>query len=293
MVFGKWNWRVTARVASRFEKMNWSNTCHGGAARGTVPAIAAPPENWTAVTEFSSATAAMSGAERLLWRRLREQRDLTARRVLIERYLRLAQAVAASMYAMRPDNSIEFAEYLQYARVGLMESVDRFDPERDVGFPSYAGHRIRGAILNGLETASELSAQKSFRREILKERAESLRGKQGEDRFAALVDFTISLALGYALEESGVWKEADESEGADPYRVCELRLLQERMTRILGALPERERMVIQEHYLEQRSFQEIAARLNLSKGRIAQVHRSALSLMRQAYEALAGFDTRY
>lgn len=294
MVHGKWNWRVAARIAGRFEGLNWATVCRDGATENApAPRAEAWCANWPALAEFAETASSMSRAERRLWRRLREQRDTAARRTLIAHYLRLARAIAASLYAMRADDSVEFEEYLQYARVGLMESVDRFDPERDVSFPTYAGHRIRGAVLNGLETTSELAAQKSFRREILKERAESLRGKSGEDRFAALVDFTISLALGYALEESGVWKEADESEGADPYRVCELRLLQERLTRILGALPERERFVIQAHYVEQRSFQEIATGLGLTKGRVAQLHRSALDLMRLAYDTLEGFEARF
>jgi RNA polymerase sigma factor FliA len=297
MILGKWNWRLGGRAATRFENLNWGGVCRAGGG-GTVAVPGGHAGEWWAagiatLKGVGEPAFAMSEDERALWQRHAVQHDLKARALLIERYLGLARRVAATMYALRSDNSVEFAEYLQYARVGLLEAMDRYEPERDVSFSTYASYRIRGAVLNGLETVSEQAAQKHYRREVMKERAESLQGKSGEDRFAALVDFTISLALGYALEESGIWKETDESEGVDPYRVFELKFLQERLVRILEAMPDRERNLIRMHYFDHLDFQEIARRLGLSKSRIAQLHRSALTLMRQAYEALEGFDARY
>ena len=63
---------------------------------------------------------------------------------------------------LRRDNSVAFADYFQYACVGLVEAVDRFEPDRPVLFETFATYRIRGAVLNGLAKESELAAQRHY-----------------------------------------------------------------------------------------------------------------------------------
>ena len=67
--------------------------------------------------------------------------------------------LAAYAYARRGPQAPEFADFLQWARLGLMEAFDRYDPAREAAFMTFAGYRIRGAILNGLEHVTEGAAQ--------------------------------------------------------------------------------------------------------------------------------------
>src|SRR5689334_236422 len=99
---------------------------------------------------------------RMLWERFRDSRERTLRGRLIERYLPLARAAAARYYRLRPDESVPFEDYLQYARIGLVEAIDDYDPRREASFETYSSYRIRGAMLNGLGRESEIAAQRTF-----------------------------------------------------------------------------------------------------------------------------------
>jgi RNA polymerase sigma factor FliA len=229
---------------------------------------------------------------RALWQDYASRRDPAVRAQLVECYLGLAKRLAGSLYAQRPDNSVDFADYVQYARVGLLEAVDRFDPAREVRFETFASYRIRGSILNGLPKTSEHAAQREYRREIVHERVESMRSaaESGRDPFEELVEITVGLALGYILEDSDLHSQPDERVDSDPYQVCELRRVQGSLNLVVGALPPREREIIRLHYLEQMDFTAIAADMGLSKGRISQLHSRALRLIREAYRAYSRFD---
>jgi len=229
-----------------------------------------------------------------LWSEFSRARDGHVRNQLIRFYLPQVQRIAASLYAQRIGQVGEFADYLQYGRVGLLEAIDRFDPDKAVNFMSFAQHRIRGSILNGIEHASELAAQQAQRRRAKRERIKALRegtvDQKSDGTFDGMVDLAIGLALGYILEDSGLARDLREDRMADPYQNVEVRRMGERLTLILQALPDRERMIVQAHYLDQRDFIEIAAEMGLTKGRISQLHSRALRLMREAYQSIARFD---
>lgn len=235
----------------------------------------------------------MAEEEALLWQRFVSTQDRDARTLLIERHLETARKIAASLYAKRADHTIAFNDYLQYARVGLIEAVDRYDPKREASFTTFAAYRIRGAILNGIEHASEQAAQYTQRKRAIRERLRSIReGSESNDAFSAMVDVAISLALGYILEESGLWRPGNEDQTADPYHSLEVKRLIERMAVIVAALPERERLIVRYHYFEYMEFVDIGELLGVSKGRVSQLHSRALKLIREAYQALDRFDVR-
>jgi RNA polymerase sigma factor for flagellar operon FliA len=232
--------------------------------------------------------------EASLWRTYKECRDPGVRVELISRYMQTAQRIAASMYARRPFSELEYADYLQYARVGLIESIDRYEPGRGASFETYAGHRIKGAILNGIETNSELTAQCAQRRRIVRERVASLhtsnREPADDDRFAWLAQTAIDLAFGYALEDAGLHGDEASREAGDVYNVLELKQIRDRLMRIVEALPEREKAIIKGHYFDHLDFAVLASQLRLTKGRVSQLHARGLTMVREAYRALAGFD---
>src|SRR5688500_15099398 len=101
-------------------------------------------------------------ADREHWLEFTRGRSREQREYLVTRYLELAKIMAAKLYQRRSDNAVPFADYLQYARVGLVEAIDSFDPDRSVPFEAFSSYRIRGAILNGLAAESELAAQRAF-----------------------------------------------------------------------------------------------------------------------------------
>lgn len=222
-----------------------------------------------------------------LWREFIVTRDAGLRNELIEIYRPLARKLATRMYVLRRDNSVAFTDYLQYASVGLVEAVNRYEPARLVLFETFATYRVRGAILNGLAKESELAAQRHYWATREQERIESLKSHAGEtgslaDALTELVDVTVGLAFGVLLESTA--EPADESPSANPYAAAEIGEVVRRLRRAVDALPERERAIVELHYYRHEAFQDIAAGLGITKGRVSQLHSRALRLMRTALE---------
>lgn len=231
-----------------------------------------------------SVTGADPERDHTRWLDFVRTRSATLRTELVERYMELAGIIAAKLYRRRADNSVTFADYLQYARVGLIEAIDHYDPDRAVPFEAFSSFRIKGAILNGLTAESELAAQRAFWSRRARERFDSIRHHEVQsDRRASLeelVGLTVGLALGHLIElEAG--EVVDESLGANPYAVTELAQLRSAVRALLPALPERERELIRRHYDEYVEFQQIAAEWGVTKGRVSQVHGQALQRLRQ------------
>ena len=85
-----------------------------------------------------------------LWLAYREAPTQTLRDRLVTRYLPYARAIAARMYSRRGGQDFEFDDYLQYASLGLMECVDRYQPGLGASFKTYATTRMAGSILLSL-----------------------------------------------------------------------------------------------------------------------------------------------
>lgn len=87
-------------------------------------------------------------AEKTLWLQYKSKGDLDSRRQLIEHYQPLVVKVLSHW---RGGNETVLMDLVQEGIIGLIEAVEKFEPERGVAFSLYAIHRIRGRMLNFLE----------------------------------------------------------------------------------------------------------------------------------------------
>lgn len=264
----------------------------------------------------SASTDLPAEEEAQLWSRWRGAGDTAARERLVLHYLPLARTLAAVHYRGRVHADVEFDDYLQLARLGLMESVDRYEPGRGAQFKTYVAHRIRGALLNGLEKATEKSQQIAARKRLRAERLDSVksaaldtaasdpsderrgttvRGTVARSRqstlLAYLAEVGIGIALGVMLEDTGMVAADGESEGGEVaavsvspdvlyFRKTELQRWQEQLREALARLPAQESRVIRYHYQQEVPFDEIAAMLGVSRSRVSQLHRQGLGKLR-------------
>jgi RNA polymerase sigma factor for flagellar operon FliA len=237
-----------------------------------------------------------------LWARWRGERDARARDALIRHYLPYARMVAATVYARRSHDEIEFDDYLQLACVGMVESVDRFDPVHGAQFRTFAAKRVRGAILNGLVRLSEKNQQISVMAKLRAERLEAVKegaraqvgaqprsgaGASGEPLFRYLAEVGIGIALVVLLEDTGMIEPEEPEAHAQAispeisyFQKSEMSQLRRALNDKVDQLPASERLVIRRHYLEQIPFEEIARGMALTRGRISQLHRQALLRLR-------------
>jgi RNA polymerase sigma factor FliA len=219
--------------------------------------------------------------EAALWRRLRYERDPACREPIFDRYAALARAIARAEYRRRPAYGLERADFEQLAFNGLLEAIDRYDPLRGAPFEAFARPRIRGSIADGVARSSESAAQYSARRRMESERLQSLlpSAPHGEaNAIAELAELASALAIGIIAENAKLASQGSgelEAYESVAWRDMQLRVLDE-IERLNGT----EKTVMQQHYLNDVPFTEIARLLSLSKGRIAQIHRAALARLR-------------
>jgi len=216
------------------------------------------------------------------WLDWRSSGSLSSRDALIQHYLPLARGVAGRIYRGRADDTVPFDDYLQYARMGLVDSVNRFDPSRGAPFHAFALHRIRGSILNGLTQETEHAAQREATRRIARERRESLisqvSGAVQQATLNELIEMTVGLALGVLLDTD---EPVDESCRANPYAATEVHQLTRLAWAAVERLPPRERDLIRAHYRSQVDFRDLAQQWSLTPGRISQLHARAIASLRQ------------
>lgn len=227
---------------------------------------------------------------RPFWHQYRESRDPALRERLIEHYLPFARMLAAKAYANRIQLELEFADYLQYASIGLVEAVDRFDPSLMAKFETFSALRINGAILNGIVSLTEKQEQISVRKSLLAERVKSLKtdtnapkAKDPEGVFKYLAELAIGLAVGFALEGTGMYQADEGSYEENAYRRVELKQFCGKLAEMMESLPDKERRIIKLHYHQQLPFDEIAQMLGVTKGRVSQIHKSALARLRSGF----------
>jgi RNA polymerase sigma factor for flagellar operon FliA len=217
-------------------------------------------------------------AVKALWAQFIESRSQALRTRLIECYLRLAHVAAGKFFRLRSDHAVPFSDYLQYARLGLVEAIDGFNPTREASFETYSSYRIRGAMLNGLARESEVAAQRTFWRTRLEERVEQLGPPQSLDAERELEEIARmldGLASGYFAEERD--DLVDDAPHSNPHAATELAELRE----AVDTLPDRERLVIRRHYFDHREFRVIARELAVTPGRVSQLHAQALGHIRR------------
>jgi RNA polymerase sigma factor for flagellar operon FliA len=219
--------------------------------------------------------------EAALWRRLRFEADPSCREPLFDRYAPLARAIARHEHRRRPPYGLEAVDFEQLAYGGLLEAIDRFEPLHGAPFEAFARRRIKGAISDGMARSSESAAQFSARRRLEQERTRSLLAgeRRGENAIAELADLATALAIGLMAENAKL--EGGRADGAlGGYESVTWRDMQLKVLEEIDRLPSAERTVMQQHFLNDVPFVQVAAVLGVSKGRVAQLHRAALTRLR-------------
>ena len=233
--------------------------------------------------------------ERILWEEFCQDKNDSARLALIDHYSYLAKICAKHFYSIRTDNDIEYGDYLQSAMVGLIEAVQRYNPDKGASFSTFANYRIKGALLNSLEKATQHREQTAYFRRLQRSRLESIAdgiSESGCDPFAEMVDVTIELALSFMLEDTGLLLNDDQS-ADELYDREVVNAMSAILDQLVDKLPERERLIIRNHYYHGMVFEELAELLSISKGRVSQLHKRALSMIKEAYENRVAFDATF
>ena len=178
-------------------------------------------------------------------------------------YLPLVGAIARALSRGLPP-SVELDELINDGVIGLIEAMKRYDPTRGVGFSTYAGHRIRGAMLDGLRVRDPLPRR--VRRAQKAEQCSSRNQAVGNG-----IQF-------HELEDALMIPE-DEACGPES-RVLEEELLHELHCGMLE-LPPRDRQVLLLRMGRGMTLRAVATQLELSITRIAEIQTRGIVRLRR------------
>lgn len=227
-----------------------------------------------------------------LWLKYRETKSVDVRNEIAEHYLQLVKIVCGRLAVSLPPH-LDRDDLLSSGFFGLLDAIDRFDVTRNIKFETYAGVRIRGAILDYLRSKDWIPV--TMRQRIRKYEQTVCRLETELGR--AATDKEIADALEISVEELQTligqcnsatiipleeYLKTDVAEAVDtnPANSTEFFELKETLAKAIERLPEKERTVISLYYYEELTLKEIALILKLSEARISQLHTKAIFRMR-------------
>ena len=217
-----------------------------------------------------------------------ESVDLNA---AIAEHLPLVKRIAHQICSRLPPN-VEVDDLIQEGLTGLLDALNRYEPQPNLNFEAYARTRIRGAIydscrkndilprnqrdeLEGLEKVTRKLEQSLGRHPTEREIAAG--AEMSIDAYYAIMANMVHLMPLDDLSDDLLPSDTDTS---DPMRAVALAQLADRIATILESLPDNEQLVFALHYQEDLSYREIAQVMNITPGRISQIHTQGMIRIR-------------
>lgn len=213
------------------------------------------------------------------------------------------RAIAYHLKAKLPAH-IELSELISAGTLGLMESLQNFQPNLGIRFETFADNRIRGAMLDELRRLDWYS--RGLRQKI-KKLEQIIRNFEQEhgytptrDKLATLtgedlatlestleaLNSQIILSLDAIQEQSAGYH--DHSEHGDPSGHVAFHDIIDKLSLLINKLAEREQLVLSLYYTEDLNMKEIAAALDVTEGRVSQIHSQALGKLKKMFHQLHG-----
>jgi RNA polymerase sigma factor FliA len=229
------------------------------------------------------------------------RRDDDRRDQLILEHMSLVTAIATHIQRSVPVH-IELDDLVHAGVMGLFDAATKYRDDKEVAFPTYAKHRIRGAILDSLRqqdwASRDLRKRYKQMEVVTRELTVKLERAPLETEIAAamgissrrwqalMVDFrNLGLA---ALQqhpndrEENVTCEAASSPTQAPDQVFARSELRHKLQGAMKTLPKRYRQVVKLYYERDLTMKEIGGMLGVNESRVSQIHKSALERMQTA-----------
>ena len=223
---------------------------------------------------------------------------------LVARHADLVKRIAYHLAARLPP-SVEVDDLIQAGMIGLLEAASNFTADRGASFETYAGIRIRGAMIDALRQVDWTPRSVHRRAREVSDAIRAVENRHGREAR----DAEIAAQLGVELDEyhrvvqdtstcnltsiEDVPSTADIADrGVDPLRDTQDQMFRESLAGAIAGLPDRERLVMSLYYDDELNLKEIGAVLNVTESRISQLHGQALARLRARLDGWLDGKTR-
>jgi RNA polymerase sigma factor FliA len=234
-----------------------------------------------------------------LWLEYRQTGDKALRERLILTYAPLVKYVAGRIGSGLPAH-VDEGDLVSYGLLGLIGAIERYDPDRDIKFETYAIARIKGAIIDELRALDWVPRSVRSRAREIERAITELEAKLGtapdDEQIATKIGISVS-----ELEESlsdiarssiaaldELWSVSGEGDqislldtiedtsGPRPADALDETELRETLADAIARLPEREKLVVTLYYYEELPLREIGEVLGVTESRVSQLHTKAI-----------------
>lgn len=242
-----------------------------------------------------------------LWADFKSGRSRELRDKLIIQYSPLVKYVAGRVGVGLPRN-VEQSDLVSFGVFGLIDAIEKFDPERGYKFETYAIARIKGAILDELRSIdwvprSVRSKARTLERAMGKLEAEHHRAPTDEEvademgvsqqqlqTTLSQISFVGVAALDEMLSggergESVTLGDTVADSSAGPMGVYEVEEMRQILAESINRMPEREKIVLTLYYYEGLTLAEIGRVLGVTESRVCQIHTKAVLQLRSRITA--------
>lgn len=232
-----------------------------------------------------------------LWIEYKQTQKQEIKKQLIENYLDLVKIVAGRMYNYY-GSKIEYDDLLGYGILGLIDSIDKFDINKNVKFSTYAQIRIRGAIIDNIRKLDWIPRSLRKKSKDVQDVIFRLENKLGrsptnieisgeleinlkelELLLADISTFNISSLDDLILNNINSPIDSSKEEST-PESIFEKKELKELLANSIDSLTNNEKLVISLYYYDELTYKEIGKIINLSESRISQIHSKSILKMK-------------
>jgi RNA polymerase sigma factor FliA len=222
--------------------------------------------------------------------------------VLVMRHAELVKRIAYHLAGRLPP-SVEVDDLIQAGMLGLLEAAAHFATGKGASFETYAGIRIRGAMIDALrkldwaprsvhrKSREVANAIREIEAELGREaRDAEIAARMGIDiaDYHRIVQDTVACQL-TNIEDVAAGEVNDQR--ADPFSELVDENSRKELADAIEQLPERERLVMSLYYGDDLNLKEIGAVLQVTESRVCQLHGQALSRLKARLSAWRDKDT--
>ena len=212
---------------------------------------------------------------------------------LLEQHTVLVKRIAYHLLARLPA-SVIVDDLIQSGMIGLLEAANNFDNTKGASFETFAGIRIRGAMLDEIRRGDWVPRSVHKNSRMISEAIKNLEAAYGRDvsdvEVAEKLDISINeyhhmlneVSSGKILgiDDLGVSEDvieiAQNHQQDEPYANIEHNIFKKSLAECISSLPEREALVLSLYYDEELNLREIGQVLDVSESRVSQIHSQAM-----------------